>query len=178
MPNLRSQERPKRQTRRAGTLKPFRVRILWLPTAILMLWGFACGTGTEPSGDDSAATQTKSSWIDELPAKTVEATSEQQWFWAAVPDGAGAKIALVQSSTDGAGWRDSLGRPVEVPGALVHEFAGAEQVTGDGPQLIYVAGQGLVAGSCSDVDGERTCRMDWNGRTVSQGPQVSVASTS
>ena len=179
MPNPESTETPssRSQYRQFKALKKLQDRSLGLATAILLLFSLACGNGTDQVDDDSPASSAESSWADELPAKTVETTSDHQWFWAAIPDGAGAQISLVQSSDDGAGWQDGLGRPVEVPSALVHPFASLDEaVTADVPQLVYVAGQGLVAGSCSGAGEERSCRIDWNGETVAQGPQVSVAS--
>ncbi len=172
---VRTEARTSMTQRPSEPLRSHLCKSLWLSTTLLVLFALGCGEADKPT-TTSDTSLSEASWADDLPLKASKATSDQQWFWAAVPDGAGAKISLIQNHGGGNGWHDSLGRPIEVPAALVHEFTGSEAVDGDAPQMVYVAGQGLVAGLCSGAVEERSCRIDWNGETVTQGPPVSVAS--
>ena len=143
---------------------------------VVLLAAIACDPGKHPSDAGSAKTKAEPSWADELPAVTVESASPDDWFWAAIPDGAGAQISLIRSTDGGATWQDRLRRPVQAHGALVHPFGSppAEGESTGSPMLLFVAGQGLVAGVCATADGQRSCRIDWNGQTVTQGPETPI----
>lgn len=136
-----------------------------------MLLGAALSLGMTACGQQGTATSgMEGTWAEGLPDPALEASADSR-MWAAMPAGEGAEILRVHGETLAEGeseprrvWRDSLGRPLELPSSLMHPIPVDDPAPGS-LVTAWIAGEGLVVAQRVDGDSRRV-RVDWNGETV------------